>query len=336
MKTSSLRSLNRVFIMPTLVLVLLTASGLLTAGEPGGTLQQDYERFLQWFAGEYDNNEQVWQQAEDGVPEDQRLEHIHHIFLPVEAPGIGEHTFFIRQYMDGDYENVYRQRLYNMVMDEDEKAVRLQIFSFNDEAKYRNTDQDPSLIKNITLEEVRNMPGCDVFWRFKGDHYIGEMKDKACFFHSERMGKDIYITDTLTLTDSEIWINDQAFDVEGNRIFGSETPHKNRKVRYFKGWAVIKKNHFDESAPDDEYFVVGGIRVHNEGQVIPLLTKEGMETGYSIEVAQLTYQESKTPILKLALLDKEGYAFTYIWANTEAEKLGINMRWIQVGLTAEE
>ena len=60
-----------------------------------------------------------------------------------------------------------------------------------------------------------------------------------------------------------------------------------------------------------------------------------METGYSVELAQLTYQETKTPILKLAVLDKEGHAFTYIWANPEAERLGINMRWMQLGLTAE-
>lgn len=317
------------------LLILLAAAGPLHAGESDDTLQQDFERFLEWFEGEYDNNEQVWQQAEEGIPEEDRLEHIHHIFMPVDAPGIGEHTFFIRQYMDGDYNNVYRQRLYSMVKDEDENATRLKIYSFNDEAKYRDTDRDPSLIKDLALDEVRNMPGCDVFWTYKGDHYLGEMKDKACFFHSERMGKDIYITDTLTLTDNEIWINDQAFDAEGNRIFGSETPHKNRKVRYFKGWAVLQKNKLDESAAEDDYLFIPDLRLHNEGQIIPLVTREGVATGYSVELAQLTYQESGTPILKLAVRDKDDYAFTYIWANPEAERLGINMRWMQVGLTAE-
>ena len=55
-----------------------------------------------------------------------------------------------------------------------------------------------------------------------------------------------------------------------------------------------------------------------------------------MELAQLTYQATQTPILKLAMLDKEGYAFTYIWANPEADRLGINMRWMQVGLEAEK
>ena len=297
--------------------------------------QQDFARFLQWFPGEYDNNEQVWQQAEDGVPEDDRLEHIHHIFLPVDAPAIGDNTFFVRQYMDGDYENVYRQRLYNLKRDEETGAAQLQIFSFKDEAKYRNTDQDTSIIRSITAEEVRNMPGCDVFWSYRGDHYIGEMKEKACFYFSERMGKNVYITDTLTLTESEIWINDRAFDEDGNKIFGSDEPHKNRKVRYFKGWAVFQKKLIDESAAEDEMTFIGGLRMHNEGQVIPLITEEGVDTGYSVELAQLTYQNTKTEILKLALIDKDGVTFTYIWTNPQAKRIGINLRWMQIGLTDE-
>ena len=41
--------------------------------------------------------------------------------------------------------------------------------------------------------------------------------------------------------------------------------------------------------------------MHNEGQIIPLITEEGIDTGYSVELARLTYQNTKTEILKLAL-----------------------------------
>ena len=220
--------------MTVLLLALLAAPSVAAGAD--ASLLQDFDRFLQWFEGEWDNNEQVWQQGVNEVPEEDRHEHIHHIFKPVDAPNIGKHTFFVRQYMDGDYENVYRQRLYNFFIDGEENAVRLQIFSFHDEARYRNSDQDPSVIAGITKDEVRNMPGCDVFWRYKGDHFVGEMKEKACFFFSERMGKNIYITDTLKLTDSEIWIADTAYDEDGNHVFGREEHHKNRKVRYFTGF----------------------------------------------------------------------------------------------------
>lgn len=307
------------------------------AGEKALSKEQDFERFLSWFGGEYDNHEQVWQQEVNEVPEDERHEHIHHIFLPVEAPGVGENTFFIRQYMNGDYETVYRQRLYNFKLDDESGKIRLQIFRFADEAKYRNTDQDPSIVKELTLEEVINMPGCDVYWSFKNGKYIGEMIENACFFYSERSGGNIYITDTLYLTDSYITIHDEGFNEDGVRIFGRDESHMNRKVRYFKGWAGIKRKVLDENwdGDEDEMAFFGGIRMHNEGQIVPLVTKEGVDTGYSIELVQLTYQNTKTPVLKLGLIDEEGETFTYIWSNPEAKRIGINLRWMQVGLTDE-
>ncbi len=326
--------LARILIRTTL-LAIFTIPVSVIADTGTLTAQQNFDRFLSWFAGEYDNNEQVWQQEVDQVPENERHEHIHHIFLPVKAPAIGAHTHFIRQYINGNYEEVYRQRLYNFKLDEDTGKIRLQIFKFNDEAKYRDTDQHPSTIQSITLDEVSNVPGCDVFWSFRDGRYVGEMVDKACFFYSKRSGENIYVTDTLYLSDSEITIHDEGFDEAGNRIFGRDKPHMNRKVRYFKGWAAVQKKLIDTSAAEDDMVYISGLRLHNEGQIIPLVTKEGVETGYSVQLAQLTYQNTHTAILKLGLIDKDGYTFTYLWANPGAKRIGVNLRWLQVGLTDE-
>ena len=100
---------------------------------PSGASELDdqLDKFLTWFPGEYDNYEQAWQDKLDEVA--QPHEHIHHIFYPVAAPEIGEHIFFVQQYMDGDPENIYRQRLYKLEKDTRENALRLTIFSFQDE-----------------------------------------------------------------------------------------------------------------------------------------------------------------------------------------------------------
>ena len=318
-------------------LLFLSLSSIVHAS----SLQDDFSLFLEWFTGEFDNNEQVWQQGVDGIPEEDRHEHIHHIFLPVSAPDIGEHTFFIKQYMDGDYHNVYRQRLYNFTLDQREQAIRLAIYTFKDEQKYRATDKNPELIAGITEDELTNRPGCDVFWSLQQgdeeDYFLGTMKEKACFYYSTRMEKNIYITDTLKLTPSEIWIGDKAHDEDGNKIFGRDEQHKNRKVRYFKGWAAIKQSVIDPDAEDpDKYLFISGLRWHNEGGKAALITKEGIDTGYTAELAQLTYQNTRVSILKLGLIENEtGKTVKYIWANPDARQLGMNLRWIQVGATQE-
>lgn len=329
----------RVF-LPVLASVVLIGcqSGAKREASASGTvsLDQDFARFLQWFPGEYDNHEQVWQQAQDGVPEQDRHEHIHHIFQAVQAPAVGKHTFFVKQYMDGDYENVYRQRLYSFSKNPEAKAVQLTIYSFNDEKRYRYTDKNPNLIQSITPEELRTIPGCEVYWRYNGEYFTGVMKDKACKFYSERSKQTIYITDTLRLTSSEIWIGDKAFDAGGNKIFGRDEQHKNRKVRYFKGWAAMRRSKIDPAAEKDDWLSVKDLRIHNEGQRISFIADDGTTTGYALELAQLTYQNTKQPILKLGLIDEaSGETITYAWADVGSTRLGMNLRWIQAGLTAE-
>ena len=320
-----------------LVVALALTGGAASGQQPPPRSEADLDHFLGWFAGEYDNNEQVWQQAVDGVAPEARHEQIHHIFLPVAAPAVGEHTVFVKQYMDGDYENVYRQRLYSLSVNDERGAIELAVHSFNDEGKYRHADRDPAVIEGIEPGELRNIPGCNVYWRFVDGHYLGEMDDGACFYYSADLEQNVYITDTLTLTAEEILIGDKAFDEDGNRLFGRDEPHFNRKVRYFSGWAAIRRDAFDPAAADpEEMLVVRGLRLHNEGQVVPLVTESGDETGFSLELARLTSQNSRVAVLTLGVMEAAtGETVAYSWADPDAVRIGINLGWMQAGLTAE-
>ena len=239
--------------------------------------------------------------------------------------------------MDDDLDKVYRQRLYVFSRDQEEGAIKLVIYRMADEAKYQDSWKDPSLIKGISMDEVSTLPGCEVFWKHNGDFFDGYMKDKACHFFSKRSNKEIYITDTLRLTDSQIWISDKAFDAEGNKIFGRDVPHKNRKVRKFKAWMGVKKNKVDPDYDGDDMFFSSDIEMHNEGHTVQLLDDDGQPTGYSVQLARLTYQNTRTAILKLGVIeDASGKTLVYTWANTDADRIGINLRWLQAGLTAVE
>ena len=322
--------------------VLIAATSLLAAAcqsfspDPDtDRLQQDYQRFLTWFAGEFDNHEQVWQQRLDGETPKER---IHHIFQPVEIPAITGATFFVKQYMDGDYENVYRQRLYQLQPVPERQAIELTIYRFRDEQAYRYADQQPEQLQTLQPEELVATPGCEVYWHYNGEYYDGLMDAGECSYFSQRLNKKIIISDTLRLTESEIWIADQAVDEAGNRVFGDPegVPHKNRKVTYYKGYAVIARQQLDPSAAADDYLVIRDLRLHNEGDRQPLLDEQGQATGFEIELSRLTYQNTRTPITVLkAFRQGEEQSFSYSWASQSARRVGFNLRWFQVGLTAE-
>lgn len=318
------------------LLTACAASGVPSKGaDPSSKLDQEFALFLDWFAGEYDNNEQVWQQREDGVAEENLHERIHHRFVPVAMPALGEQVFFVLQTMDDDLKQVYRQRIYSFDTLPDEQAIRLTIYRMPEEERYASAWTDPSVLDSLSVDSLSTTPGCEVYWRYNGEYFDGTMLPRACHFTSQRSGKEIYISDNLRLTDSEIWIGDKAEDAEGNYVFGRDEPHVNRKVRRFKGWMGVRKSRIDPNYDGDDMFFAGGFTIHNEGGRVSILDDDGKPTGYGIELAQLTYQNTAVPILKLGVIDeKTGDTLIYSWASTDSSRVGINVRWFQAGLTA--
>jgi len=316
-------------------------------------LKADFDRFISWFGGEWNNNEQVWQQSADAkislaaaVKEEaknklveEKITHTHHIFAPILAPKIGSHIYYIQQSLDGDLTKSYRQRIYRISPDEKENAVKLEIFNLPDDKAFFDAHKKPAIFADLDVSKLRATPGCEVYWRYDNNakSFEGTMKPNACSFVSKRYGdKRIIITDTLKLSESEIWINDQARDEAGNYVFGSKTntPVKNRKVRYFTGWVYLHRDGPAADITNKKFSFRSDIMIHNEGQKIPLLYDDGSETPYLLELAQLTYQNTRTAILKMAVIDKETKKNVfYLWSQPDGIRVGINHGWIQVGLT---
>ena len=118
-------------------------------------LTEDLARLASWFGGEWNNNEQVWQQKIDidaakaaakeattDVTKDRAeidvIPHTHHMFAPVSAPKIGSHVFYIQQSLAPEFVTPYRQRIYSFSVDMAEGAIRLDIFTPNDEKAFLN------------------------------------------------------------------------------------------------------------------------------------------------------------------------------------------------------
>lgn len=309
-------------------------------------LDPDFDRFISWFGGEWNNNEQVWQQKADaeklpGGKPVEPISHTHHIFAPVSAPKIGSHVFYVQQHLDADMSKAYRQRVYRLSKDVAENAVKLEIFTLPDDKTFFNAHLQPALFTSLDISALKATPGCEVYWRYNEttSAFTGVLKPNACSYFSQRMQKRIVVSDTLKLTQSEIWINDQARDEQGNYLFGSKTntPVMNRKVRYYTGWLLLNRAGKEAKETDKEIIFRKDFVIHNEGQYLPVLWDDGTPSPYMLELAQLTYQNTKSPILKLALVDKESKkSVMYIWANTEATRLGMNLKWFQVGLTLKE
>lgn len=144
------------------------------------------------------------------------------------------------------------------------------------------------------------------------------------------------MNDTLKLPESETWINYQARDERGNHVLDSKTntPVKNRKVRYFDGWVYFKRVGKHAQKTYTTFSSRRNLRPHTKGQTMPILFDGGTESPYLLQLSQLAYQHTKTLILKCALIDETtNMRMTDIRANTDATRIRINLGWFQANRT---
>lgn len=295
-----------------------------------GDFQSDFRIFLKWFEGEFDNFEQFKEDEYNKV--DPPHQHLHSIFTAIKAPAVGEHIFFVTQYKDGDPSKVYRRRLYSFVPKEREKRIELHVFAFKNEQEFKDASWDRELLSGVTMEQLKSFPGCEVLFQLKGDRFESIDKEKGCTFKSSRTGKTLIIKEKIVLFENAIHILEDIRDETGGPVYGRKDgiPNILRKCRFFKGWAVV------EDKETKKYHVIRNLRLHDQGQKMPLITKDGVDTGFLVELAQLTYSKSNTRVLKLAVYEKGNKKSKfYIWGEPNAQRLGINMRWFQTGFTLE-
>lgn len=298
--------------------------------------EENSAQFYEWFEGEFDNFQQVWTEEKDSVVDSLRHEHIHSIFKEVKFDKLDGRIFFVKQYIDGDTTDVYRQRIYNFFPNQEEQALQLNIYSFispEQEKKYGIAHYQPEILNELKLEDLRTSGGCEVYWIKQGDEFIGYMKERACNFVSRRSGKRIFITDSLSLTSDQIWISDKAEDENGSYVFGHRggVPHKLKKCRKFEGWMAVQKTN-----QEDAYYFMRNIKLHDQGKKVRLVDMDGTTTNYSVELSEVIYSGG-LEVLKLAIYEYgKDKAVAYVWTNPDAKRIGINMRSITAGFTLVE
>jgi CpeT/CpcT family (DUF1001) len=299
-------------------------------------LEDDMKLFSTWFDGRFDNFAQNYNDKETKF--EYLHDRVHSIFKRVELPQIGKTVFFVQQYLDGDEAKVYRQRLYNFTVNKQEKALQLTIYNFDDEKKYLDSYRDSTKLNGLQMTNLTTIPGCEVYWKLNEtrDKFAGYMKKDGCKVVSKRSGKTIIITDDLFLTKDEIWINDQATDEQGGYIFGNKSKihSKLKRVRWFEGWTAILKTGetpmVNQDFSADEYDGKSKLLIHDQGGIVKLNDK------YSVQLAQLQHK-SGTWVMTLSVIETaSGKKVAYTWANPEAEKLGINLRWLQSSFTLKK
>ncbi len=301
---------------------------------PRAVLEKDFRRFLGWFEGAFDSGEQVAFAAELGIPADAVPERIHSIFRRVDLPAFGEHVFYVEQYLDGDPSKVYRQRLYAFALDEPAQAIRLTIHVPPDPKAIAGAHREPARLAGLTPAAAPSPPGCEVYWRRRGDAFIGSMRPGACRIVSQRSGRTIVVSDDLYLDEDELWILDRAVDTDGNYVYGNRAgiPNRLRKVRPFACWLSVKREGMADDAPGAWSFD-RDIALHDGGELV-WVKAAAREARVGLKIRRVAWpsgpnQDALVLYVHDAAAADPTRAVSYAWADTDARRVGVNLRWMQ-------
>ncbi|MEM9705282.1 MAG: chromophore lyase CpcT/CpeT [Pseudomonadota bacterium] len=321
------------------VVMTLTAALIFSVQAQATPLEKDLGLFLEWFEGRYDNALQVFWEPDLEVPEDQRHERIHSIFRRVELPAFGDAVFYVEQYLDGDPTKIYRQRIYVFTTDVNENAIRLAIHTPKKPERLVGGYRDASKFTRLRPRDATTREGCDVFWRRQANQFIGYMKEGACRVPSERLGQEIIISDDLVLTQDEIWIADRAETVQGDYVFGNKAgvPHKLRKIRPFECWTAILPGGVlgDSGEGRRDWDFKRGNWIHDQNGVLTVTDPSNTDRQVRLRLRRVEWPSGPNrPSMTLYVEDGESTrAVSYAWTAYDAERIGINLRWLQASCT---
>ena len=331
--------------MPHLRCRLLPALALLPALTFAGTtpshaqsprrtlaLNQQMATLLDWFSGEFDNNQQVVSERESKAANPHEWIHSH--FVRVTQPALGAVVFYVEQYQNGNPADIYRQRLYAFTPDVATKSIVLRIYTFPDESAVRGAHREPAKLNGLTLSVLEATPGCEVYWRLTDSVFTGSMLPKACRIVSRDTGKPIFISDDVRLTADELWINDRAVDEAGARVFGHSNgvSHKLRRAHRYTCWVAVKGE-----LPNAEWQGTRNVSVHDQGGQIPLPVVDGKPATRYADLGELLYANGQGPrVLRLAMkeIGKES-SIGYGWTEPGSARVGVSMPTMQSGCTRD-
>jgi hypothetical protein len=304
-------------------------------------LDRDLAQFVSWFEGRFDNELQVFFESDLGVAEAARHDRIHSSFRRIDLPAFGEHVFYVEQNANGDPAQVYRQRFYVVRADYDANAIRLDVHTPRDPAPLRAAYRDPVRLAALAPADAPRAEGCSVFWRRQSAQFIGADIPSACRIRARHTGRALIVRNDLVLSADTIWIRDRAADTRGRHVFGNRAgvPHELRRVRPFECWVAILHGarHGDAGvgAQDADWFFQRGVLLHDQGGAATITTDESPARQVRLKLRRVDWPfGSNRPSLTLYVMEEGSErAVSYAWGEYDADRIGINLRWMQASCT---
>lgn len=174
------------------------------------TNSQDVTTLARWMASDFSNQAQAYANPPF-------FAHIRVCMrpLPVDFLGNGSTSLFLEQAYDFMLNQPYRLRVIKLITVDGQ--IELENYKVKEQEKFYGASRDRDVLKDLSIDLIDKMPGCDMNVTWTGNSFKGEIKPgKACIV--ERKGKITYLDNSFEITNNKLVSYDRGRDPQTDEL----------------------------------------------------------------------------------------------------------------------
>jgi len=282
-------------------------------------LQSQLQRLVDWWPGEYDNNEQIVRQSGGGLskPVYEPIFRVYTHAVLLDRADIGDHVVYVEQYLNNDPVNVARMRVYTLQVALRAQAIRAKPHEFRDGARSIVGVQGKDVMDDIEADDLRALPaGCDVLIRFEGGQFRGQVNPQTC-------ADDDAFDREFVIGEQHYWFRDyEAAGAEGDALppFVEST----RARRFACSVAYNLEGDMTKTEPLTE------IELHDQGGSADIDWPDGRKLEFVIHTREFASPTDR--VFPLYRIHEKGnhVPIAYAYAVDDADRFGLNLGWFYI------
>ena len=311
-------------------LACLLALGATAAhAQSRGDLNAQLQLLMQWWPGDYDNNEQIVRQSGGGLetPTDKPFYRLHSRFQAVQLPALGANVLYLEEYRDNDPAKIARIRLYSLSLDEAAHAIRVKLHAPLDSNALAGAWRDPSRIEKLAAKDLRSFRNqCDLLMHYVGGQFEGGMANRSCDLN----GKE-WFEYQVVVGPRFHWARDRRLSLKDGSVTWEMAPGSG--YRWFEQtkarWFSCNVNH-SPSGDMTRTEKLTSIELHDQGGEADIAWPDGRTLTFVIHTRAFTSPPDREfPLFRIHEKGKT-VPIAYAYAVDDAERFGLNLGWFYI------
>jgi hypothetical protein len=314
-------------------------SAVSAQGQDGHPAERDVQVLAELLPGRYDNWNQNYFDGRRKLPETERHERLHTRIVRVTAPAFGAVVFYAEDYRDNEPSKVTRRRVLALAPDIEGGGARLKIYWIDDRiaARFGAALTVRELWSAVRPDELRYVPGCDLWFVREVGQYSGASRATQCLFKSAGIG-EVYGEYRMLIAPSGIEWHELQRDRRGRVIAGhaSGVGYDLQRAREFKCNADMPGVGGGAAIPFERY---AGLELHDKGGAAWFKTREREPREFQIVLSAVNWPiNNETGAFtrnSLVLYVNERVSgeiknHGYSGTDPKVDRLFINLKWMLV------